>query len=115
MSCIVFFMSQKDNRPFWLGVIGGILGIAAAFFAFFVSAISTAFDVSGAETLLMLSVSAFLFSITGIVGSVVKNNRMGGGLMVFSGILVLISVSFFGLPTFIFFLIGGIIKLLNRE
>ncbi|MDK2974443.1 MAG: hypothetical protein PWP08_814 [Methanofollis sp.] len=109
-------MPQSDSRPFWLGLIGGLLGIAAAFFAFFVGAFASAFDPSaGYDSIMGLGASALLFSITGIVGGVLKKNTLGAALMIISGILVLISVSLFGVPAFIFFLIGGLIKYKNQD
>ena len=107
-------MSQTDSRPFWLGLIGGLLGIAAALFAIFFGSLGAAFDPSaGYDMIIGLGFAALLFSITGIVGGVLKSDSTGGVLMILSGILVLISVSFFGVPTLILFIIGGIIKYRN--
>ena len=109
-----YFMSHTDSRPFWLGLIGGLIGIGAALFAISFGSIGGAFDpYGGYELFIGLGFAALLFSITGIIGGVLKNNSTGGVLMILSGILVLISVSFFGIPTLILFLIGGIIKYQN--
>lgn len=104
-------MSQTDTRPFWLGLVGGIFGIGAALFAILFGTFGVAFDpYSGFETIIGLGFLALVFSMTGIIGGIIKNNATGGVLMVLSGIMILFSVSLFGVPTLIFFLIGGILK-----
>ncbi|MBR1369675.1 hypothetical protein RJ53_09385 [Methanocalculus chunghsingensis] len=114
-------MSDADTRPFWLGVIGGLLGIAAAFFAFFISFLGTGLAGAGTGageefgTILLLGVAALIFSVSGIVGGSLRSNRAGGWAMVLSGIFVLISVSLFGVPTFLLFLIGGILRLTSHS
>ncbi|MDD4254794.1 MAG: hypothetical protein PHP59_05390 [Methanofollis sp.] len=78
MRVVLRNMSQSDSRPFWLGLIGGLLGIAAAFFAFFFGAFTSAFDPSaGYDLIIGLGASALLFSVTGIVGGVLKKNTLG--------------------------------------
>jgi|GEM_PF-547755 hypothetical protein len=101
------------QKSYWLGLIGGFIGILSgalvAITGYYVSSIDS--SVSSAD-LYILSAIAIFFSVLGIVGGHMHHDkRIGGVLMIVSGIGVLISISFLGVPTFILFLLGGLLLL----
>ncbi len=105
------------KTSFTLGLIGGIIGFFAAITALAVGGIGTAFNASGAETITILGAFAIIFSIIGIVFSVVSNKKpkIGGWLMIISGIAILICISLFGLLPAILLILGGIVALTKEK
>lgn len=91
--------------------MGGIIGIlsAALFFAMEIYPLLLIADLGAAEAPLMGEflpiIIALLFSLTGIAGGILSHNRIGGGLMAISGIVLLLV---FGLNIAI---IGGLLLL----
>ncbi len=101
------------HKSFWLGLIGGIFGISASIGVIFLGGLEEAFG-AGAGELYGLGFAAMIFSVIGMVGGILeKNKAIGGTLMVASGIVVLICISLYGVLTFVFFLIGGVIYLIE--
>ncbi len=107
------------HKSYWLGLIGGFIGILCgslvALAGFYVSSVDS--DVTAGELYVLAAISIF-FSILGIVaGHVQHEKRIGGTLMIISGVGVLISISLLGVPTFLLFLIGGLYMLsdANKE
>jgi hypothetical protein len=105
------------HKSYWLGLIGGFVGIffgaIVAIAGYYVSSIDS--DVSSGD-LYILAAIAILFSVLGIVGGHVQHEkRIGGILMIISGLGVLISISLLGVFTFILFLIGGLLMLSDAK
>jgi len=108
---------SKRTTEFVLGLIGGIFGFFGSFIAFAVGSLGKAFYVSNASTISTLGWFALLFSILGIVGSVVVKHKpkLGGILMLISAVGGLISISFFFIPAFVLLLIAGLMGLLRKD
>ncbi|MGB9371608.1 MAG: zinc ribbon domain-containing protein [Halobacteriota archaeon] len=99
------------GKAFWLGMIGGFLGFVGAIIAVLVGGISAAYSTSSQSTVLYgLGLSAFIFSIVGVIGGVFERKRLIGGLlMLIAAVAVLVSISLFGVLPFLFFLVGAIV------
>jgi MFS family permease len=105
------------HKSYWLGLIGGFLGILSgavvAIAGFYVSSIDS--GVTSGDLYILATVAIF-FSILGMIGGHLQHEkRIGGILMIISGIGVLISISLLGILTFILFLIGGLLMLLEAR
>jgi hypothetical protein len=105
------------HKSYWLGLIGGFLGIlfgaVVAIAGYYVSSIDS--DVSSGELYILAAIAIF-FSVLGIVGGHVQHEkRIGGILMIISGLGVLISISLLGVFTFILFLVGGLLMLSDAK
>jgi MFS family permease len=105
------------HKSYWLGLIGGFLGILGgaivAIAGFYISLIDS--EVTSGDLYILAAIAIF-FSVLGIVGGHVQHEkRIGGILMIISGMGVLISISLLGLLTFILFLIGGLLMLSDAE
>ena len=99
-------------KAFWLGIIGGIFGILAAVLVVMIGGIGEAFNATRASSLYTNAAGAFIFSIVGIAGGVLEKRKILGAVLMFIGVVgVLISISLFGVLTFVLFLLGGIIIL----
>ncbi len=107
----------RRTTEFVLGLLGGIFGFFGAIFALFIGYVGTAFEASGASTLVSLGWGAILFSILGIVGAAfVKNKtKLSGWLMLISAIGGIISISFYYLLSFVLLLIAGLMALLKKS
>jgi len=99
------------GKAFWIGLIGGFLGFLGAIIAVLAGGISAAYSTSSQSTTLYgLGLSAFIFSIVGVVGGVFERKRLiGGALMLIAAVGVLVSISLFGVLPFLFFLVGAIV------
>ncbi len=101
------------QRSYWLAIIGGFLGILSGAVVAIAGYYVSTFDsgVSSGELYLLAAIAIF-FSILGMVGGHMQHDkRIGGVLMIISGIGVLISISLLGIFTFILFLVGGFLML----
>lgn len=109
--------TDRRTPEFVMGLIGGILGFGGGFFALMFGGIGAAFGASGAETIGSLGVSAFFFSILGIVGSVIvrKHGKLGGMFMTAAALGGLISISLFFLLPGILLGIAGIMGLVKKN
>jgi hypothetical protein len=59
---------------------------------------------------------ALIFSVVGIVGGVLETRKiLGAALMIIGAVGVVISISIFGVLTFILFLVGGIVILMQKK
>ena len=97
------------GKAFWLGIIGGILGILIAMVVY---VIAFNFDTS----LYTNVAGAFIFSIVGMAGGILEKRKMlGAALMFIGGVGVLISISFYGILTLVLFVVGGIIILMQKK
>lgn len=98
-----------------LGIIGGLIGFGGAFFALFIGSVDEA--VSGSSDISGLGVSAFLFSALAVIGAIVVKfkAKLGGWLMVISGVAILISISLFGVVPALFLISAGLMGIFRRE
>lgn len=98
------------GKAFWLGLIGLIFGILGGVFAGLMGSLDAAFNGTGTSDLFTSAAGAIVFSIIGMAGAALETRKwLGGGLMALGAFGVLISISWFGVLTFILFLIGAII------
>ena len=108
----------KRIIEFVLGLIGGIFGIIGPLIALAIGSFGTQVmhDASSA-TISYLGWLAIVFSILGIVGSVVVRHkpRLGGVFMLVSAIGGVISISFFYALSFVLLLIAGLMGLLMKD
>jgi hypothetical protein len=103
-------------KGFWLGIIGGIFGILAALLVVLIGGVGEAFQATGASSLYANAAGAFIFSIVGMAGGVLEKRKIiAAALMIIGAFGVLISISLFGVLTFILFLIGGIVILMQKK
>jgi len=107
----------KRTTEFVLGLIGGIFGFFGSFIALAVGGIGGAFGASGASTISSLGWFALLFSILGIIGSVVVKHKakLGGIFMIISAIGGLICISFFYILSFVLLLIAGLMGVIKKD
>lgn len=104
------------GKAFWLGIIGGIFGILAAILVVLIGGIGEAFNATGASALYTNAAGAFVFSIVGIAGGVLEQRKIiGAALMIVGALGVIVSISLFGVLTFILFLVGGILILMQKR
>jgi hypothetical protein len=81
-----------------------------------IGGVGQAFNATGASSLYTNAAGAFIFSIVGIaVGVLEKRKILGAALMIIGALGVVISISLFGVLTFILFLVGGIIILMQKK
>lgn len=110
---------QEDKRTteFVLGLIGGIFGIIGGMLAMGVGGAAAVFGVKSAGTVGNLGVSALLFSILGIVGSIVvkSKGKLGGLFMTIAAIGGIISISMFYILPGILLIIPGLMGLIKKN
>lgn len=122
-------MVSITNRPFWLGVIGCIIGLFLVFcgvilvlFVGVLSGISAGLGGSSANASSNMMVPWIMITLTGIfstlglIASLIDTkNMLGSILMIFAAIGISLSFFPFGFIPALFFLLGGILKLLDRK
>ncbi|MFC5711951.1 hypothetical protein ACFPU1_04110 [Thalassorhabdus alkalitolerans] len=98
-----------------LGILGGLIGFCGAFLALFMGSVDEAFN--GSSSLMGLGTSAFLFSSLAIIGAIIIKfkAKLGGWLMLISGIAILISISLFGVVPALFLIPAGLMGILRKE
>ncbi|MCU9612373.1 DUF4064 domain-containing protein [Caldibacillus lycopersici] len=108
---------MSRTTEFVLGLLGGIIGVFAAFFALLIGGVDAAFSSDGSSDITGLGWFAIIFSIVGIVGaSMVKGKtRLAGILMIISAIGGLISISMFYLVSAILLLIAGLMAVFKKN
>lgn len=125
------------GNAFWLGIAGGISGVLAVVLAVQLGGMSDAFNATGGlPPYTNAAGAALIFSLVGIAGGVLENWKIVGATVMIIGALgALISIgllsglsvvefvagaaliplgvviSFFGILTFVLFLLGGILIL----
>jgi hypothetical protein len=112
--------ADVDRRPFWLGILGGILGFFAAFALlaiYLISAVFSPLTGSDLDSTIILGqmLIVIIFSIFGLISGIAGESKISGILMIVSGIIVLIASSFLGILTTILFVVGGYILYKNAE
>ena len=100
-----------------LGIIGGLAGIAGAFFALFVGGLGTVFGAEEARTAVSLGCAAIPLSLLGIVGGAIAKAKptAAGILMLISGIGGFIAIFMGYIIAGPLLVIGGILALLGRK
>ncbi len=99
-----------------LGVSGGIFGILTGIFVVVVGGMGSVFGIMDAELVITLGFAAVLFGVVGIIGGAIvnKNNKIGGSIMVLSGILGFIAVSLFWIVAGVLLVLGGDLALKTK-
>ena len=107
---------MSRTTEFVLGLIGGIFGFGGALFAIFFGAVDEAVS-GGTSEVTGLGWGAFLFSILAIVGAIVVkiNPKIGGTLMLISGIGGIISISMFYVLATVFLVIAGLMGIFRLK
>ncbi|MFC3039490.1 DUF4064 domain-containing protein [Virgibacillus xinjiangensis] len=98
-----------------LGIIGGLIGFGGAFLALFVGSVDEA--INGTSELNGLGTSAFIFSALAIIGAILVKfkPKLGGWLMLISGIAILISISLFGVVPALFLIPAGLMGIIRKS
>ncbi|SIS60117.1 hypothetical protein [Salimicrobium flavidum] len=98
-----------------LGIIGGLIGFGGAFFALFIGSVDAAFNET--SEIGGLGVSAFLFSSLALIGAILVKfkAKLGGWIMLISGIAILISISLFGVIPALLLVPAGLMGILRKE
>lgn len=99
-----------------LGIIGALIGFIGAFLALFMGSVDEAVN-NGTSELSGLGTGAFLFSATGLIGAIVVKfkPKLGGWIMLISGIAILISISLFGIVPMLFLVIAGLMGVIRKN
>ena len=94
-----------------LAIIGGVLGVMFAFMAMFVGAIGE--ELTGDSTVIWLGLSALGAAILGIVSGATsfgsRRKKLSALGLIVAAIWHVVSISFFGIPALVFFLLAGIL------
>lgn len=110
---------QIDERTtaFIMGLIGGIIGIISGIVAMTVAGIGMAFGAKQGLITVSLGVTAILFSIWGIIGSVIvrNNGKLGGMFLTAATLGGFITISFFYLIPGVLMGIPGIMNLVKKN
>ncbi|MDZ7370213.1 MAG: hypothetical protein ONB12_03480 [candidate division KSB1 bacterium] len=106
---------MKRTTEMILGIIGALIGFGGAFFALFMGTLDSAFN--GSSELNGLGAGAFIFSATGFIGAIVVKfkAKLGGWIMLISGIAILISISLFGVIPLLFLGGAGLMGILRKD
>jgi hypothetical protein len=81
-----------------------------------IESLSEAFNATSATSLYYNAAGAIIFSIIGIAGGVLETRKiLGAALMIIGALGVVISISAFGILTFILFLVGGVLILMQKK
>jgi hypothetical protein len=105
------------GKAFWLGIIGAIFGVLGAVFAVMIQILNEALaNPASGSSLYINAAGAIIFSIVGVAGGVLEKRKiLGAALMIIGALGVVISISLFGVLTFILFLVGGILILAQKK
>ncbi|MCP1715820.1 hypothetical protein J2T58_001691 [Methanocalculus alkaliphilus] len=116
----IIAMAKPYAPSFWLGLIGGFLGIGAAFHHlisfFYQMGMGAAGELSGAgfSDVVFSGLIAFVFSMGGIIGGSTQDNFIGGWVMIISGFVIFISIFGYAGPAFLCLVIGGLLKVIRK-
>ncbi|WP_091271741.1 hypothetical protein [Alteribacillus persepolensis] len=99
-----------------LGIIGGLIGFGAAFFALFMGTIDAAVN-EAASGLTALGISAFVFSGLAVIGAIAVKWKpvFCGWVMAVSGLILLISLGLFGVVPALFLIPAGLMGIIRKE
>src|SRR5690606_31934726 len=109
-------ITMNRTTEFVLGLLGGIFGFGGALFAIMFGAVDEAVS-GGSSEITGLGWAALLFSLLAIVGGVVVKfkPKVGGILMLVSGIGGLISISLFYVLSTLLLVIGGLMGIFRKD
>jgi DNA-directed RNA polymerase subunit M/transcription elongation factor TFIIS len=102
------YEKRSSIVPLILGTAGSIFGIIAAVTTVLIGQFGIQFGIG--HGLIVEASVAIAGSMIGMVGGVL-NKKLGCILLIIGGIIVLVGVGFYGVFTFVIFLIGGILAL----
>jgi len=107
----------KRTTEFVLGLLGGIFGFFGAVFALIIGGVDAALSSSGTSEIIGLGWGAMLFAILGIIASVVVRStaKVGGALLLVSGIGGLICISFYYILPAVLLVIAGLMGLIKKN
>lgn len=103
---------------FVVGLIGGIVGLVAAFGAMAIGGFGAVFEAEGAETVIGLGWAAVVMAIVMIVGASLvmgRKNKMGKWLLLLSTVGGFIAISAFWVFAGVLGMVATILSFLNRE
>ena len=108
---------MNRTTEFVLGLIGGIFGILSGITALLVGGVFGAFNASGSGTIMGGGIVAIIVSIVGIVSGIIAKSKakLGGILMLLSGIIGFISIFVFYILPGVLLIIGGIMCLVKKS
>ena len=108
---------MKRTTEFVLGLLGGIFGFFGAVFALIIGGVDAALSSSGTSEIIGLGWGAMLFAILGIIASVVVRStaKVGGALLLVSGIGGLICISFYYILPAVLLVIAGLMGLIKKN
>lgn len=110
-------MNDRRTTEFVLGLIGGIFGVIAGIIALFIGGLGEAFGAEGTGTIGGLAFGAIIFSVLGIIGSVLvrSKGKLGGIFMTVAAVGGFICVSAFYILPGVLLLIPGLMGLFKKE
>jgi hypothetical protein len=97
------------RAPFWLGLIGFIIGIGVSFFLIAAGGVLGAFGVSGSNMIGGRGWLLIILCVIGLASVFVRHKKYGGLILIISGLLILIATGGFGIITGLLFLIAGVL------
>ncbi|APH65937.1 DUF4064 domain-containing protein [Bacillus subtilis] len=108
---------MKRTTEFVLGLIGSIFGFFGAIIALFVGGIDASINSTGTSEIIGLGWGAVFLSILGIVASILVKSKpkLGGVLLIISGVGGLICIFLFYLLPAVLLIIPGIMGLVRKD
>lgn len=99
------------------GILGGLVGLVAAFFALGVGGLAAAFAAEGAGTVISGGLIAIVLAALGIVGGALALNRPGASavLQLIAGLGGLFAIGLFWIPSAALFGLGALTAALERR
>ncbi|AQQ52206.1 hypothetical protein [Planococcus lenghuensis] len=97
-----------------LGVFGGLFGFAGAMMALFIGMAEFVF--TGSSQLIAAGANALVFSALAVIGAVMVeiHAKVGGGLMMVSGILILPVLDLFGVVPALLLVPAGVMGMVRK-
>lgn len=97
-----------------LGIFGGLFGFAGAMMALFIGIAEYVF--MGSSQLITAGAGALVFSALAIIGAVMVEThaKLGGGLMLISGIAILFAINLFGVVPALLLMPAGLMGVMRR-
>lgn len=108
---VVAMQTSGSRKAFWLGLIGGIIGVIIAIGFAALGSLADAFGVASGS-IYVIALLILIFSIMGMAGCFLESHKLVGGvLMMVAGIAMFIFVVWLGALTAILFGIGGLLMI----
>ena len=100
-----------------LGIFAGLFGLIGGMCGVVVGEVAGAFDAEDADLVVNLGWLAFVAAISGMIGSsfALHRPKMASGIMLVSGIVGLIAISFAFIFSAIFFGLASLLAFLGRN